>query len=470
MNPYKQINRKQYATSNSDVSVSSCLIKLTPRQKISRVSILGVITLAILSTELIKPLCASTESSNDPQIVALESHPAPSELGGTYARIGSAAIDDTGEVAFIATLLDSTASSAIFLRTGENTRALIKAGESSPVGGKYKSFAELDLARFTWLGDEGVFLLFRAELDESSSPEGIFLWTPEKVEAIAIAGNKSPRGTTYKAFSQPIIMATSGNTGVNFFLSFIAVMDNDSKSIVQKSSSSLVLEEPLATGDKLERSNVVTDFVISQMGALAFGCVAEIQKGGGRRFNEVLIVGTGFIIGGGVLKEGTRFKRLGKVTRILSPPGVAFQVAFVALEFKNKSSAIAARDVFGKPGIVAESGSPAPGLPEETIQSFGPPVANARAPIADVPQAILSTVRLSDGRTALWAHIFRFGGATEAETKLLFIEGSPNEGQSLQLRSVSPLKVTNTGTVLLRAIVGEGVDAREGVLVVSGLF
>jgi hypothetical protein len=82
----------------------------------------------------------------------------------------------------------------------------------------------------------------------------------------------------------------------------------------------------------------------------------------------------------------------------------------------------------------------------------------------------LSTVRLSNGKTALWAHIFRFGGATEAETKLLFIEGSPNEGQSLQLRSVIPLKVNNNGTVLLRATVGEGVDAREGVFVIDGLF
>jgi hypothetical protein len=405
--------------------------------------------------------------ANELRVIAIESNPAPPELGGTYSKIDSASMDDAGDVAFSATIEDSTVKSAIFVQSDADTRAFLKAGEATPAGGKYKKFAELDFARFTWQGVEGTFLFFRAELDESSTPEGLFLWTPEKVETIALAGAKSPRGGTYKSFSQPIITATSGSNGVNFFLAFIALMEDDNKSIIQKSSQSDP-EEVLATGDKIE-GKLVKDFTMSQMGAFVVGCVAQMRrKGDGKRFNEVLIVGPGYLVNGGVLKDGTHFEGVGRVKQIFAPPAIAFQVSFVALRFKNKTGAIVARDVFGSPGIVAKSGDTITGSPDETIESFGPPVVNSRIPISG-PQAILSVVRLSTGKSALWAHIFRFGGGTEAETKLILIEGRGDD-QGLVLGSFAPLKVTNDGGVLLRGTIGEGNQVRDGVFVIRGLF
>jgi len=416
----------------------------------------------------VNALSALVESNHDPQVIVMESSPAPSEVAGVYETIGAAAINDNGEVAFSATLSDSSITNAIFLQSGNSTHAVLKAGDAAPVDGRYRKFLELDLARFTWVGVEGKFLFFRAELDGSSSAEGVFLWSPEKVEPIALAGNKSPRGSVYKSFSHPIIAATSANNGVSFFLAFVAVMDDDSKSLIFGTSRGL--EEVLATGDKLE-GNTVKDFAISQIGAFAVGCVAEMRpKRSGEPYNEVLVIAEDIIANHGVLREGSRFESMGKkVKRIFGPPAISFQASFVALQFKRKKSAIVFRDVFGDPAIVAKSGQPAPGLSDENIESFGAPIANAVIPIPR-GRAILSMVRLSSGRSALWGFISKSDFLSEAETKLLLVEGSISQGQGLALQSVIPLKVTNNGTVLLRATIGEGIATRQGLFIMNGLF
>ena len=403
----------------------------------------------------VKMLSPSTEC-DDLQVVA-------PELGGAYL-IDAATIDDTGAVAFIGAVAGSSENSAVFLQTSEGTRPLIKAGDRAPGGGKYEQFLELDLAHFIWQGVERTFLVFRAKLEGSRPHEGIFLWSSlDTTEVIALTGTTSLRGATYRSFSQPTITAASGNGTVSYFLAFIAVTAEGNKLLIQKSSHS-DLEEVLATGATVG-NGVVGNFVMSRMGAFVVSCVAEIRHNGkGKPFNEVLIVGPGYVIAGGTLREGTNFEGTGRVKRILAPPTVAFQVSFVAVEFKNQLSAIVARDVFGLPGLVAKTGEPIRGSVDETIQSFGPPITNARIPISG-PQAIVSRVRLSSGRSALWSHVFKFGGANEAETKLLFTEGTHNE-----LSSVVPLKVNNHGALLLRATIGEGTSAREGVFVMNGLF
>lgn len=54
---------------------------------------------------------------SSPRVVAVESGSAPTEIGGTYSKIISAAVDDSGDVAFSATLSDSSANGAILLKS-----------------------------------------------------------------------------------------------------------------------------------------------------------------------------------------------------------------------------------------------------------------------------------------------------------------------------------------------------------------
>src|SRR5262249_30960986 len=130
-------------------------------------------------------------------------------------------------------------------------------------------------------------------------------------------------------------------------------------------------------------------------------------------------------------------------------------------------------EVFGDAFVIGKSGDPAPGLDNEAIQSFGAPVANPSFPFPfDVqrpPSGIVSVVTLSTGRSALWLWLrtFRGIGIAPPETRVLLLEAT-TDGQVV--RDFSPLKLSDTGSLLLRGTVGEGSAAREGLFLMDGLF
>lgn len=432
--------------------------------------ILGIIA---MTTVMIAPIASNSSaaiSDSGLRVIAMESDPAPAELSGTYSKIDGATVDDSGEIAFSASLSDSTVSSAILFKSGDDTHVLLRSGEQAPDGGRYKKFGELDLSRFSWMGTEGVFLLFRAEMEGSSAPEGVFMWMPDGVRTIALAGGKSPRGSTYNSFAHLTLSATTTSTGVGFSLAFVAEMQEGSKSIITYISVRTPMEA-LAIGDRLGEDQV-TDFVISQMGAVTLSCVADLRSSSNdRRFREVIsILDDGAIIHGTMLREGARFDTVGKVKRILAPPAISFQTAFAAVQIKGGVSALAIRDAVGNAGLFAKTGDTAPSLPGETFQNFNPPISNANYPTLG-SRGIISAVRLSGGRSALLAWLFKNTIPFEPESRLLLVEGDHlNTAQSPVFVAFSPVKLSNKGMLLLRGTVGEGDAARDGLFVIDGLF
>jgi len=385
------------------------------------------------------------------RMVALESGDAPAEIGGAYLKTFSAAVDDSSDVAFSATLSGSSASSAILLKSGDTTRVLLRTGDKAPDGSTYTKFDELDRSFYGYNSVDTALMIFRAELEGGSASEGLFLMKPDGAQVIALAGGKSPRGFTYKSFAQPTLITEVGNQGLAYTLTFIALMEEGNKSIITMFNVSS--PEELTTGDKLGE-NEVKDFVISQMGAEAVCAVADLSDAGGGDFKEVIFVG-GNILSGTNFRTRGRIDGFGKIKQILTPPAMTFQVSIASVVFKGGLKAIAARDVLGGAFVIAGVGDPAPGLPSETIQSFGPPVSNGVFPFPSgaprPPSGIVSVVKLSGGRSALWLWTRKvaFPGPDIFQTRLALVEGDmTTDGQVVH--NFSPVKLSDKGTLLLR--------------------
>jgi hypothetical protein len=430
-------------------------------------------------TTMIAPMIApatmnasATTAASQPRLIALEGSPGPAEIGGTYSKIISAAVDNSGDVAFSATLSDSSASSAILLKSAETTRVLLRSSDKAPDGSTYKKFDELDRSFYAFNNANFPVLVFRAELEGGSASEGLFLMEPSGVKAVAIAGGKSPRQFTYKSFAQPTIVAERGDRGGGYFLAFIAMLEDGGKSIV--TSSDVLHPIELTTGDVLGTFEV-RDFVISQMGGEALSAIADMRDlSNGNGFKDVILV-AGNILSGTNFRTRGRIKGFGRIKQILTPPAINFQVSIASVVFKGGQSAIVAREVLGGAFAIAAAGDPAPGLAGETIQSFGPPVSNAVFPFESstqrFPDGIVSVVKLSGGRSALWLWTRKvvFPGRDIIQTKLVWLEGdTTTEGQVA--RNFSPIKLSDKGTLLLRGTIGEGISAREGLFVIDGLF
>jgi hypothetical protein len=131
--------------------------------------------------------------------VVLAGGPGPAEIGGTYTQIESTSIDDSGDVAFSARLSAGTADCALLMQSEGETRVLLRAGDTAPEGGTFRGFGAVDVARLNRMGQDALVVFFQAELD-GTAPTGLFVWTPESIETIALAGGKSKREQTFSSF------------------------------------------------------------------------------------------------------------------------------------------------------------------------------------------------------------------------------------------------------------------------------
>ncbi|MEW6126878.1 MAG: hypothetical protein AB1757_07545 [Acidobacteriota bacterium] len=428
-----------------------------------------------MTTAIIAPAtrnASATTAANNAHLIALESDPAPAEVGGTYSKIISAAVDNSGDVAFSAMLSDSSASSAILLKSGDTVQVLLRSGDQAPDGSTYKKFDEIDRSFYGFHNADFALLLFRAELEGQSASEGLFLLKPDGIQVIALAGGKSPRGFTYKSFAQPTLIAERGDRGGGYFLTFLALMEEGSKSIVVTSDAVSPIE--VTTGDVLGNAEV-KDFVISQSGGEAVCAVADMHDlTNGKNYKDVILI-AGNIISGSNFRTKGKIEGFPRIKQILTPPAITFQVSIASVVLKGGISAIAVRNVLGGASVIAAAGDAAPGLPGETMQSFSPPVSNAVFPFADstqrYPSGIVSIVKLSGSRSALWLWTRKvtIGKPDVFETELVLVEGdATTDGQVV--RDFSPLKLSDTGSLLLRGTVGEGSAAHEGLFVIDGLF
>ena len=133
------------------------------------------------------------------QAAALQGTAAPA--GGSYNVLNVPVLDDSGRVAFHATLTGGSATEGIFAGAPGAVQAVALQGNAAPAGGNYSSFG------FPVISTSGQ-LAFNANLTGGSAASGIFAGATGSVQTVALQGNAAPAGGNYSSLSGPVINAS----------------------------------------------------------------------------------------------------------------------------------------------------------------------------------------------------------------------------------------------------------------------
>jgi hypothetical protein len=142
------------------------------------------------------------DSAGTETAVALVGDPAAGAGGGTYAGFGDPSLNGLGDVAFLATVTGGTASRGIFVDSGGTQTAVALEGDPAPEtgGGTYSFFGS------PFLGDSGD-VAFRANISGGALGQGVFVDSGGAQTAVALEGDPAPDsgGGSYSFFDRPRI-------------------------------------------------------------------------------------------------------------------------------------------------------------------------------------------------------------------------------------------------------------------------
>jgi hypothetical protein len=136
------------------------------------------------------------------QTAALKLSAAPA--GGNYLFIGNPVLNGAGQVAFEADLSGGTSNSGIFVGAPGSIQAVALQGTATPAGGNYNSFEVLPTYPIPALNDAGQ-VAFLASLTGDTSSEGLFVGSPGSLHVAAQTGTAAPVGGSYNSFNYPVL-------------------------------------------------------------------------------------------------------------------------------------------------------------------------------------------------------------------------------------------------------------------------
>jgi hypothetical protein len=147
------------------------------------------------------------------QPVALSGGPAPGVSSGTLAGVESPALNDRGDVVFLATVRRGRESlEAVYVREASGKlRKVVAQGDPAPAGGSFAGFGA------PVLNNKGV-VGFAAAVEGKSVPGGIFLATSDQVRMLVGAGDDSPVGGIFFKFSERLSLNDAGAVAFNAVL------------------------------------------------------------------------------------------------------------------------------------------------------------------------------------------------------------------------------------------------------------
>lgn len=423
----------------------------------------GALTLTLFSsfTPPTKAFVRSVIGATELTIVARDGDPAPADIGGVLSHVVSCSVSESGAVAYCAVVDDSSVSSVLVFGDGNVTRTLLRSGDLAPDGGVFSSFEQVDVAQLAPTGTHAAedLLLFSAKLENGSSPEGIFLYRNGQAEPIAFVGGASPRGRIWSGFASISLTCISVTTPDDlepvYQITYVGFTVDGHTSLVIWPSYDPMPGEVLSTGDWIKTRDAIVEGFTASPSGLSVACVAHIRRQStGRRNHKVIIADYGGLVVGNALHDGTKVPGLGRVLEIEEPPAVLGQAAVVATSFSRGGSALLLRDVGGAATAFVKSGDQASGLPKgETLQTFASPVAT-RFPAGSM--TVVSDVTTSGGLRALLVQVFS-GQVPPIETDrtATLLDGAAVvNGESVSLTSFTPVKLTSSGSVLIKATIG----------------
>src|SRR5213593_172489 len=144
--------------------------------------------------------------------IALAGAAAPDIPSGTIASLDAPAINDRGDVAFLATVRRGRESlDAIYLHSGGKSRKVVAQGDPAPAGGTFAGFGPPSL------NGRGV-VVFGAVVEGRGVPGGVFHAKGDAIRMLVGAGDETPDGGIFAKFSERVAVNDAGAVAFNAIL------------------------------------------------------------------------------------------------------------------------------------------------------------------------------------------------------------------------------------------------------------
>ena len=169
--------------------------------------------------------------------VVAQGDPAPA--GGTFAGFGPPAINNRRRVAFAAVVEGRAVPGGVFAADGPTVRMLTGAGSETPIGGIFVKFSE----RIA-LNDAGA-VTFTAVLKNAEAEQGVFVIRDDHVRKVIALGEPAPGGGTFSHFSLWPALAADGT------VAFAAALDGSAVQVAVFMTSPRGMVRVVALGDEV---------------------------------------------------------------------------------------------------------------------------------------------------------------------------------------------------------------------------
>jgi hypothetical protein len=137
---------------------------------------------------------------------------APDIPSGTFANVDAPALNDRGDVAFLATVRRGRESlEAIYLYAGGKTRKVAAQGDPAPAGGAFAGFGP------PALNNKGL-VVFGAVVEGRGVPGGLFVSKGGPVRMLVGAGDDTPDGGIFAKLSERVAVNDAGTVAFNAIL------------------------------------------------------------------------------------------------------------------------------------------------------------------------------------------------------------------------------------------------------------
>jgi hypothetical protein len=202
--------------------------------------------------------------------VALAGSAAPGIASGTLASLDAPALNDRGDVAFLATIRRGRESvEAVYLASRGKLSKVVAQGDAAPAGGVFAGFGA------PALNNSGA-VAFAAVVEGRAVPGGIFVVDGARVRMLVGAGDESPIGGIFAKFSERVTLNDAGTVAFTALLKDATVAQ--AVFVVERGRPRKVV----ALGDGAPGGGVFSHFglwpALSAAGAVAF--TASVDGGG----------------------------------------------------------------------------------------------------------------------------------------------------------------------------------------------
>jgi hypothetical protein len=178
--------------------------------------------------------------------VVAQGDPAPA--GGTFAGFGPPAINNRRRVVFAAVVEGRAVPGGVFAADGPTVRMLTGAGSDTPIGGIFVKFSE----RIA-LNDAGA-VAFTAVLKHAEAEQGVFVIRDDQVRKVVALGEATPGGGTFSHFSLWPALAADGT------VAFAAALDGSAVQVAVFVTSPRGMVRVVALGDEVGGGRRVGSF------------------------------------------------------------------------------------------------------------------------------------------------------------------------------------------------------------------